>query len=103
MKTVNYFKSFIAAILLTSLSYFLGDLFLTKGLSFLQSLVIGASVVILGAIVEKLHSPMWLIILTPFPVGMFLLFMFLNGSFMDWLITYSVTLLIYVILPHGIW
>jgi uncharacterized membrane protein YjjP (DUF1212 family) len=45
-----------------------------------------------------LHSPMWLIILTPFPVGMFLLFMFLDGSFMDWLITYSVTLLIYVIL-----
>jgi hypothetical protein len=39
----------------------------------LQSLFIGASVVILGAIVEKLHSPMWLI-------------------------TYAVTLLIYVIL-----
>lgn len=95
---LKYFSSFVAAIFLTSLSYFLGDLFLTKGLLIWQALVIGASVVILGATVEKLRAPMWLIILTPFPVGMLLLFRFLNESWTMWLFTYSLTLLIYVII-----
>ncbi|MBO1513043.1 hypothetical protein [Metabacillus bambusae] len=95
---MKYFSSFIAAITLTSLSYFLGDLFLTKGLLIWQALIIGASVVILGATAEKLRAPMWLIILTPFPVGMLLLFFFLNESWTMWLSTYSFTLLIYVII-----
>jgi hypothetical protein len=95
---LKYFSSFVAAISLTSLSYFLGDLFLTKGLLIWQALIIGASVVILGATAEKLRSPMWLIILTPFPVGMLLLFLFLNESWMMWLYTYSLTLLIYVLI-----
>jgi hypothetical protein len=95
---MKYFSSFVAAISLTSLSYFLGDLFLTKGLLIWQALIIGASVVILGATAEKLRAPMWLIILTPFPVGMLLLFLFLNEGFTMWLFTYSLTLLIYVII-----
>lgn len=95
---MKYFISLVTAIFLTSLAYYLGDLFLTNGLLAWQPLVIGASVVILGAIVEKLHSPMWLIILTPFPVGMILLFLFLNENLSHWFITYALTLVVYVIL-----
>ncbi|MDQ0226426.1 hypothetical protein [Metabacillus niabensis] len=95
---MKYYSSFITAVLLTSLSYFLGDIFLTKGLSIWHAIIIGACVVTLGAVVEKLNSPMWLIILTPFPVGMGLLFLFLNESFMQWFITYALTLLIYVVI-----
>ncbi|MDQ0178141.1 hypothetical protein [Bacillus chungangensis] len=95
---MNYFISLVTAIFLTSLAYYLGDLFLTNGLLAWHPLVIGASVVILGAIIEKLHSPMWLIILTPFPVGMVLLFLFLNVNLSHWFFTYALTLVVYVIL-----
>jgi hypothetical protein len=37
-----------------------------------------ASVVSLGAITEFLGAPIWLIVLIPFPVGMFLLYLILN-------------------------
>lgn len=95
---MRYLISLVTAILLTGLSYFLGDLFLTNELLLWEAIVIGASVVILGAIVEKLHSPMWLIILTPFPVGMLLLYLFLNEAWSEWLFTYLLTLLIYIII-----
>ena len=95
---MKYGSSLTIAILLTSLAYFLGDYFLSHSLVIWQSLIIGASVVLLGALVEKLHAPMWLIIVTPFPVGMSLLYFFLNTSFDTWLYTYITTLIIYIII-----
>src|SRR5690625_2711789 len=93
-----YILNFIIALLLTSTSYFLGALFLPVELAIWQALIIGTSVVSLGGLVEKLNSPMWLIILTPFPVGMGLLFLFLNASFLNWLITYLLILSIYTLI-----
>ncbi|XOQ15921.1 MAG: DUF2651 domain-containing protein [Shouchella clausii] len=93
-----YIISLLTAILLTSFAYFLGDFFLEQALAIWHPLLIGASVVVLGAVVEKLRSPMWLIIVTPFPIGMTLLFLFLKSTWPVWLLTYVLTLAIYVII-----
>ena len=93
-----YFVGLLLAILFTSLAYFLGDIFLFHMLSWWQPLIIGASVVLLGAMVEKLQAPMWLIIITPFPVGMFLLLWFMDWNLSKWFYTYCLTLGIYIVL-----
>ena len=84
---MNYMISFMIAILLTALSYFLGSRLFTNGIATWQALLIGASVVSLGAMTEALKAPIWLIVLIPFPVGMFLLFLFLNKSLATWFCT----------------
>ncbi|MCJ8008472.1 hypothetical protein ACFFF5_16845 [Lederbergia wuyishanensis] len=92
---MGYFISFVLSILLTSLSYFLGSHLLKNGIIFWQALLIGASVVSLGAITEALRAPIWLIVLVPFPVGMFLLFLFLQKPIHVWFLTYVTILAIY--------
>ncbi|WP_242694750.1 hypothetical protein [Pseudogracilibacillus auburnensis] len=81
---MNYMISFIIAILLTSISYFFGSRLITKGIAAWQALIIGTSVVSLGAITKALRAPIWLIVLIPFPVGMLLLFLFLNKPMHTW-------------------
>lgn len=95
---MNYFINFVVAILLTSLSYFFGSRIMTNGISFWQALMIGAAVVSLGAITEAVGSPIWLIILIPFPVGMLLLFLFLKQPLLTWFLTYLITLALYTII-----
>lgn len=95
---VGYYFDFLLAIVLTALSYFIGSFLLKNGLSAFHALIIGASVVSLGAITEALKAPMWLIILVPFPVGMTLLFLFLKESVNTWFMTYLLTLAIYSVL-----
>ncbi|MGJ9459811.1 hypothetical protein [Oceanobacillus sp. CF4.6] len=96
--SMNYVISFIAAILLTALSYFFGSNFITNGITIRQALIIGTSVVALGAITEALGAPIWLIVVMPFPVGMLLLFQFLNQPIRTWFFAYLTTLLLYTII-----
>ncbi|WP_087975169.1 hypothetical protein [Oceanobacillus rekensis] len=95
---MNYIISFIIAILLTALSYFFGSRFITNGIAIWQALIIGISVVSLGAITEALRAPVWLIVLIPFPVGMLLLFLFLNKPLHTWLFTYLTILVLYTVI-----
>lgn len=95
---VKYYFDFLLAILLTAFSYFLGSLILSNGLSTWQSFIIGTSVVLLGAVTEALKAPMWLIILVPFPIGMLLLFFFLNEPIQTWFLTYLITLVLYAVM-----
>ncbi len=95
---LRYYFDFFLAILLTALSYFIGSTLLSNGLPIWQALIIGATVVLLGAITEALKGPMWLIILVPFPIGMLSLFLFLNEPWLTWLLTYSITLAIYSVI-----
>lgn len=78
---MSYFFSFLMASILTALSYLLGSRLVTNGIATWKALVIGISVVSIGAITEALGAPIWLIILMPFPVGMYLLYLFLNKPF----------------------
>ncbi|WP_088104096.1 hypothetical protein [Halalkalibacter urbisdiaboli] len=94
---MNYFINFLLAISLTGFSYFFGGLLIGKDLAIWQALIIGFAVVSLGSLTEKLKAPMWLIILVPFPVGMFLLFLFLNQPITIWFTTYLLTLVIYTV------
>ncbi|MBM7716592.1 hypothetical protein MHB50_18920 [Siminovitchia sp. FSL H7-0308] len=98
MGSENYVLKLLLAILLTSAAYFLGDAIIAHKLFIWQTIVIGATVVLAGAFVEKIHAPMWLIIITPFPIGMTLLYVFLNETTYTWFITYALTLFIYVII-----
>lgn len=95
---MRYTVDFLLAILLTSLSYLIGGILLKTDLAVFQALIIGISVVSLGAITEALKAPLWLIILVPFPVGMFLLLLFLQESLQIWFLTYLVTLAIYTVI-----
>jgi|SRR5690349_4551019 hypothetical protein len=95
---MNYFLSFVLSIVLTSLSYFLGSYFIRNDIAFWQALIIGASVVSLGAITEFLGAPIWLIVLIPFPVGMFLLYLFLDEPFHTWFSTYITVLALYSVI-----
>ncbi len=95
---VKYFFDFILAISLNSFSYYIASSVLRNGLPFWQALIIGFSVVSLGALTEALGSPMWLIVLVPFPVGMFLLYSFLHVTVSQWLLTYIITLAIYTVI-----
>jgi|SRR5690625_606081 len=95
---MGYWISFIMSIVLTSLSYLLGSRLLKHPLTMWQAVIIGTLVVSLGALTETLHAPIWLIILVPFPVGMILLYIFLQESISTWLITYITTLIIYTII-----
>src|SRR5699024_6105594 len=92
---LNYMISFIIAILLTTLSYFFGSRLITNGIVIWQALIIGTSVVSLGAITEAFRAPIWLIVIMPFPVGMLLLFLFLNKPLHIWLFAYLSTLILY--------
>lgn len=95
---VIYLLKLMFAILLTAFAYFLGDFIVMNKLFMWHALVIGAAVVLAGAFVEKIQAPMWLIILTPFPIGMVLLYILLGENVLTWFITYAITLAIYVIL-----
>ncbi|MDH5162582.1 hypothetical protein [Heyndrickxia oleronia] len=95
---MKYFIQFLIAILLTALSYFIASILHNYDLSIWKALIIGTTVVLVGAITEKMKSPMWLIIFIPFPIGMLLLFVFLNVPALDWLFTYLTTLVIYTII-----
>ncbi|MCR2822601.1 hypothetical protein [Lederbergia panacisoli] len=90
-----YVISFVLSILLTSLSYFFGSHLLKNGLVFWQAFLIGATVVSLGAITEALRAPIWLIVIVPFPIGMFLLYHFLQKPILIWFLTYVAILAIY--------
>lgn len=95
---MHYFASFLMAVFLTSLSYFFGSRLLTPGLYAWQALIIGASVVSLGALAEALKLPIGLIVFIPFPVGMLLLFLFLQQPFRIWLLTYLIILALYTLI-----
>ncbi len=95
---MKYFVNFILAIVLTAISYDLGSLLISGGIYFWQALLIGFSVVSLGAITEAVGAPIWLIVLTPFPVGMILLFFILGTSVDKWFLTYLTTLAIYTVI-----
>ncbi|WP_332695260.1 hypothetical protein [Halalkalibacter lacteus] len=95
---MNYFFSFILSIVLTSLSYFLGGQLIRNDIALWQSLVIGASVVTFGALTEYLGAPIWLIVLIPFPVGMLLLYLFLNKPLHIWFLTYITVLALYSVI-----
>lgn len=95
---MSYVISFIIAILLTSLSYYLGSLLIRNGISIWQALIIGTSVVTIGALTEALGAPIWLIVLMPFPVGMILLYLFLKQPLGRWFITYLTTLILYTLI-----
>ena len=95
---MKYFIRFILSIVLTSISYLLGSHLVGNGLFVWQAFVIGASVVTLGALTEKLGAPIWLIVLMPFPVGMLLLYIFLNEPILSWFLTYMITLALYTVL-----
>lgn len=94
----TYVISYFGAILLTAFTYFFADITLFNKLIWWEPLVIGAVVVTAGALVEKIKAPMWLMIFIPFPFGLGFLFYFLNVEVIDWLITYSLTLVYYTIL-----
>ncbi|WP_235991726.1 hypothetical protein [Metabacillus schmidteae] len=94
---VKYFVDFMLAIVLTAISYDLGSLLISGGIAFWQALLIGFSVVSLGALTEAVGAPIWLIVLVPFPVGMILLFFFLGASVGQWFLTYLTTLGIYTV------
>lgn len=58
---MNYFLSYALSIILTSLSYFIGTHILKKGIESWQALIIGFTVVSLGALTEYLGAPIWFI------------------------------------------
>ncbi|KAB2331113.1 hypothetical protein F7731_18705 [Cytobacillus depressus] len=89
---------FLLAIIFTSLSYFLGDRTLFQQIHWVHPLIIGTSVGSAGALAEKLHAPMWLIIVLPFLIGMGLLLSFLDWNVFEFLCTYILTLFYYTIL-----
>jgi hypothetical protein len=95
---LKYLLDFILAVSLNGFSYFVASFILKNGLPFWQALIIGFTVVSLGALTEALGSPMWLIVLVPFPVGMFLLYSFLNVTVPQWFLTYIITLTIYTVI-----
>jgi hypothetical protein len=95
---LKYIFDFILAITLTGLSYYIGGLLFQHGLSIWQALVIGFSVVSLGALTEAIGAPIWLIVLAPFPVGMLLLYVFLQVSVPIWFLTYASTLVLYTVM-----
>ncbi|MED3622851.1 hypothetical protein [Neobacillus thermocopriae] len=95
---MNYFIRFVLAILLTSLSYFLGSHLMNHALSLFQAFIIGISVVSLGSITEAIGAPIWLIVALPFPIGMTLLYLFLDQPFLTWLFTYLIILGLYCII-----
>ena len=95
---MNYTCSFIFAVLFTSSAYFLADFTLFQYLHWMHPLLVGLSVVTAGALAEKLNSPMWLIILLPFPIGMGMLLAFLNWDIPSWLATYTLTLIYYTLI-----
>lgn len=95
---MNFWMSFVAAMALTALCYFLGSFFTRNPIAIWQAAVIGIAVVSLGAATEALGAPLWLVVLIPFPVGMTLLYVFLGRGFTPWIITYVVTLGIYTLI-----
>ena len=95
---MKYAVDFMLAIILTALSYDIGSILLSDGIDFWQALLIGFSVVSLGALTEALGAPIWLIVLVPFPVGMILLYLFLSESVGQWFLTYLTTLSIYTVI-----
>jgi hypothetical protein len=95
---MNYLISFVLSVVLTALSYFFGSQLLKNDLAIWQALIIGFSVVSLGALTEALGAPIWLIVLIPFPVGMLLLYLFLNQPFLTWLLTYVMILALYTVI-----
>ncbi|PZD95368.1 hypothetical protein DNH61_12560 [Paenibacillus sambharensis] len=95
---MKYIRDFALAIALTAASYYMGTLLVSGGINWWEALLIGITVVSLGAITEGLNAPIWLIILVPFPVGMLLLYFFLNTTVIMWFSTYLMTLLIYTLI-----
>lgn len=95
---MNYFFSFVLSIVLTSLSYFLGSHLIKNDIAIWQALVIGFSVVSLGALTEALGAPIWLIVLIPIPVGMLLLYLFLNKPIGTWFLSYITVLALYSVI-----
>ncbi|MCM3439511.1 hypothetical protein AB3Z07_12185 [Metabacillus halosaccharovorans] len=95
---MKYVVDFMLAIILTAISYDLGSLLISDGIAFWQAILIGFSVVSLGAITEAVGAPIWLIVLVPFPIGMILLFFFLGDSVGQWFLTYLTTLAIYTVI-----
>lgn len=95
---MKYLVDLILAIILTGLSYYIGSLLFRHGLPIWQAMVIGFSVVALGALTEALGAPIWLIVLVPFPVGMLLLYLFLQVPIYNWFITYATTLAFYTLM-----
>src|SRR5690606_16233436 len=69
-----------------------------KSIESWQALIIGFTVVSLGALTEYLGAPIWLIVLIPFPVGMLLLFLFLQQPLQIWFIAYITVLALYTII-----
>ncbi|WP_420835853.1 hypothetical protein [Bacillus weihaiensis] len=98
MVRLKYLFDFALAISLTAFSYYIASFILENELLLWQAFVIGFSVVSLGALTEKLGSPMWLIIFIPFPIGMILLYLFLNVSVPQWFLNYMLTLTIYTVI-----
>ncbi|MDN4607678.1 hypothetical protein [Sporosarcina highlanderae] len=92
---MNYFFSFVLSIVLTSMSYILGSALIKNNIAIWQGFVIGISVVSLGALTEVFNAPIWLIVLVPFPVGMILLYLFLNKPLHIWFLTYLTILALY--------
>ena len=95
---MRYYFDFLLAVVLTSLSYFVGSCLFSNGLSLLHAFIIGSAVVLLGAVTEALKAPIWLIILVPFPIGMIILFLFLDEPVQIWFITYLMTLAFYSVI-----
>ncbi|KAB8138683.1 hypothetical protein F9U64_03440 [Gracilibacillus oryzae] len=93
-----YWISYIIAILLTALSYYTGSKIVKKEMTVLQALIIGTSVVSVGALTEFLGAQIWLIVLMPFPVGMILSYIFLKTTLIRWLGTYLFILFLYTII-----
>lgn len=95
---MKYAVDFMLAIILTAIPYDLGSILISDGIAFWQAILIGFSVVSLGAITEAVGAPIWLIVLVPFPIGMILLFYFLDDSVGQWFLTYLTTLVIYTVI-----
>ncbi|MBX0358492.1 hypothetical protein [Halobacillus sp. Nhm2S1] len=95
---MKYTLDFMLAVSLNGFSYYVASLILSNGLPYWQAFIIGFTVVSLGALTEAVGSPMWLIVLVPFPVGMFLLYSFLNVAVPLWFLTYIITLTIYTVI-----
>ncbi|KGR74206.1 hypothetical protein [Ureibacillus sinduriensis] len=95
---MKYLFDFILAVSLNGFSYYIASFLLDNELAIWQALLIGLIVVSLGAMTEALGSPMWLIVLVPFPVGMLLLYLFLDATVTEWFLNYLLTLIIYTIM-----
>lgn len=95
---MHYLVSFLLSIVLTSLSYFTGSRLIKNPITAAQSLIVGASVVSVGAATEALGAPVWLIVFMPFPVGMLLLYLFLKTSSSQWFLTYITILTLYSVI-----